>query len=78
MLDFCAGNENTQTQFLETCVSQSDQLMEENMFCVCVCLYIDQQKPGNSRPESSVDLRGAQLHWANNLSSKKNVFKVKK
>ncbi|XP_034054140.1 rho GTPase-activating protein 15 isoform X1 [Gymnodraco acuticeps] len=34
-------------------------------------------KPGNSRPESSVDLRGAQLHWANNLSSKKNVFKLR-
>lgn len=35
------------------------------------------QKPGNSRPESSVDLRGAKLHWANELSSKKNVFKVR-
>lgn len=35
------------------------------------------QKPGNSRPESSVDLRGAKLHWANQLSSKKNVFKVR-
>ncbi|XP_038553446.1 rho GTPase-activating protein 15 isoform X6 [Micropterus salmoides] len=34
-------------------------------------------KPGNSRPESSVDLRGAQLHWANELSSKKNVFKLR-
>ncbi|XP_032368421.1 rho GTPase-activating protein 15 isoform X2 [Etheostoma spectabile] len=34
-------------------------------------------RPGNSRPESSVDLRGAQLHWANNLSSKKNVFKLR-
>ncbi|XP_047188918.1 rho GTPase-activating protein 15 isoform X2 [Scophthalmus maximus] len=34
-------------------------------------------KPGNSRPESSVDLRGAQLHWANQLSSKKNVFKLR-
>ncbi|XP_034389542.1 rho GTPase-activating protein 15 isoform X3 [Cyclopterus lumpus] len=34
-------------------------------------------KPGNSRPESSVDLRGAQLHWANDLSSKKNVFKLR-
>ncbi|KAG7267900.1 hypothetical protein CRUP_015583, partial [Coryphaenoides rupestris] len=30
-------------------------------------------KPGNSRPESSVDLRGAQLDWADYLSSKKNV-----
>uniref|UniRef100_A0A8C6T585 Rho GTPase activating protein 9 n=1 Tax=Neogobius melanostomus TaxID=47308 RepID=A0A8C6T585_9GOBI len=29
------------------------------------------------RPESSVDLRGAQLHWANDLSSKKNVFKLR-
>lgn len=36
------------------------------------------QKPGNSRPESSVDLRGAQLQWANDLSSKKNVFKVRR
>ncbi|KAM7422910.1 hypothetical protein PAMA_010782 [Pampus argenteus] len=34
-------------------------------------------KPGNSRPESSMDLRGAQLHWANELSSKKNVFKLR-
>lgn len=34
-------------------------------------------KPGNSRPESSVDLRGAKLHWANQLSSKKNVFKLR-
>ncbi|XP_030275536.1 rho GTPase-activating protein 15 isoform X6 [Sparus aurata] len=34
-------------------------------------------KPGNSRPESSVDLRGAQIHWANELSSKKNVFKLR-
>lgn len=34
-------------------------------------------KPGNSRPESSVDLRGAQLNWANDLSSKKNVFKLR-
>ncbi|KAM6946624.1 rho GTPase-activating protein 9 isoform 2-T4 [Lycodopsis pacificus] len=34
-------------------------------------------KPGNSRPESSVDLRGAQLHWAKDLSSKKNVFKLR-
>ncbi|XP_029947215.1 rho GTPase-activating protein 15 isoform X3 [Salarias fasciatus] len=34
-------------------------------------------KPGNSRPESSVDLRGAKLHWTNELSSKKNVFKLR-
>uniref|UniRef100_A0A1A8I5N8 Rho GTPase activating protein 9 n=2 Tax=Nothobranchius kuhntae TaxID=321403 RepID=A0A1A8I5N8_NOTKU len=34
-------------------------------------------KPGNSRPESSVDLRGAHLNWANELSSKKNVFKLR-
>ncbi|XP_034543130.1 rho GTPase-activating protein 15 isoform X1 [Notolabrus celidotus] len=34
-------------------------------------------RPGNSRPESSVDLRGAKLHWANELSSKKNVFKLR-
>ncbi|XP_057703254.1 rho GTPase-activating protein 15 isoform X2 [Corythoichthys intestinalis] len=34
-------------------------------------------KPGNSCPESSVDLRGAKLHWANELSSKKNVFKLR-
>ncbi|KAA0712657.1 Rho GTPase-activating protein 9 [Triplophysa tibetana] len=34
-------------------------------------------KPGNSRPESSVDLRGAQMQWANDLSSKKNVFKLR-
>lgn len=40
-----------------------------------LCVYWN-QKPGNSRPESSVDLRGAHLNWANELSSKKNVFKV--
>ncbi|XP_016892032.1 rho GTPase-activating protein 15 isoform X1 [Cynoglossus semilaevis] len=34
-------------------------------------------KPGNSCPESSVDLRGAQLQWTNDLSSKKNVFKLR-
>uniref|UniRef100_A0AAY4AUW4 Rho GTPase activating protein 9 n=1 Tax=Denticeps clupeoides TaxID=299321 RepID=A0AAY4AUW4_9TELE len=34
-------------------------------------------RPGKSRPESSVDLRGAQLQWANDLSSKKNVFKLR-
>ncbi|XP_056092202.1 rho GTPase-activating protein 15 isoform X2 [Rhinichthys klamathensis goyatoka] len=37
----------------------------------------DSWKPGHSRPESSVDLRGAQLQWANDLSSKKNVFKLR-
>ncbi|XP_046705654.1 rho GTPase-activating protein 15 isoform X2 [Silurus meridionalis] len=37
----------------------------------------DSWKPGNSCPESSVDLRGAQLQWANELSSKKNVFKLR-
>ncbi|XP_063070960.1 rho GTPase-activating protein 9 isoform X2 [Engraulis encrasicolus] len=34
-------------------------------------------RPGNSRPESSVDLRGAQLQWADALSSRKNVFKLR-
>ncbi|XP_042563716.1 rho GTPase-activating protein 15 isoform X2 [Clupea harengus] len=34
-------------------------------------------RPGNSRPESSVDLRGAQLQWADTLSSRKNVFKLR-
>ncbi|TRY97378.1 hypothetical protein DNTS_032898 [Danionella cerebrum] len=34
-------------------------------------------KPGSSRPESSVDLRGAQLQWAAELSSKRNVFKLR-
>ncbi|KAM7006510.1 rho GTPase-activating protein 9 isoform 5-T5 [Tautogolabrus adspersus] len=34
-------------------------------------------RPGNSRPESSMDLRGAKLHWAHELSSKKNVFKLR-
>lgn len=37
----------------------------------------DSWKPGNSCPESSVDLRGAQLQWTNELSSKKNVFKLR-
>ncbi|XP_051996514.1 rho GTPase-activating protein 15-like [Xyrauchen texanus] len=37
----------------------------------------DSWKPGHSRPESSVDLRGAQLLWANDLSSRKNVFKLR-
>ncbi|KYO34316.1 rho GTPase-activating protein 9 [Alligator mississippiensis] len=31
-------------------------------------------KPGCSRPESSVDLRGAALDWARDLSSRKNVI----
>ncbi|XP_039602474.1 rho GTPase-activating protein 15 [Polypterus senegalus] len=31
-------------------------------------------KPGHSKPESSIDLRGAQLHWVNDMSSRKNVF----
>uniref|UniRef100_A0A673WL21 Rho GTPase activating protein 9 n=2 Tax=Salmo trutta TaxID=8032 RepID=A0A673WL21_SALTR len=34
-------------------------------------------KPGNSHPESSVDLRGAVVQWTNDLSSKKNVFKLR-
>ncbi|XP_062401822.1 rho GTPase-activating protein 15 isoform X2 [Sardina pilchardus] len=34
-------------------------------------------RPGNSRPESSVDLRGAQLQWTDSLSSRKNVFKLR-
>nr|XP_046167203.1 rho GTPase-activating protein 9 isoform X4 [Oncorhynchus gorbuscha] len=34
-------------------------------------------KPGNSCPESSVDLRGAVVQWTNDLSSKKNVFKLR-
>lgn len=50
--------------------------LEEKLNFLRVTLYF-KQKPGNSRPESSVDLRGAQLHWANELSSKKNVFKVR-
>uniref|UniRef100_A0A673FSW8 Rho GTPase activating protein 9 n=1 Tax=Sinocyclocheilus rhinocerous TaxID=307959 RepID=A0A673FSW8_9TELE len=36
----------------------------------------DSWKPGNSCPESSVDLRGAQLQWANDLSSRKNLRTV--
>ncbi|KAF5905676.1 rho GTPase-activating protein 9, partial [Clarias magur] len=39
--------------------------------------HVQNTKPGNSCPESSVDLRGAQLQWANDLSSKKNVFKLR-
>lgn len=34
------------------------------------------QCPASSRPESSVDLRGAALDWARHLSSKKNVIHV--
>ncbi|XP_034275127.1 rho GTPase-activating protein 9 isoform X2 [Pantherophis guttatus] len=30
--------------------------------------------PSGSRPESSVDLRGARIEWARDLSSKRNVF----
>ena len=59
-------------------LNQSSKLNVEKMLQICTftCL-LKKQKPGNSRPESSVDLRGAQLHWANELSSKKNVFKVR-
>lgn len=42
-----------------------------------LCGVIVTQRPGNSKPDSSVDLRGAQLHWATELSSKKNVFRVR-
>ncbi|KAG9491573.1 hypothetical protein GDO78_000211 [Eleutherodactylus coqui] len=31
-------------------------------------------KPSNSKPESSMDLRGAYIDWAQDLSSKKNVI----
>lgn len=34
------------------------------------------QCPASSCPESSVDLRGAALDWARDLSSKKNVIHV--
>ncbi|XP_074989727.1 rho GTPase-activating protein 9 isoform X3 [Calonectris borealis] len=33
--------------------------------------------PASSRPESSVDLRGAALDWAHDLSSKKNVIHLR-
>ncbi|NXK55575.1 RHG09 protein, partial [Chauna torquata] len=33
--------------------------------------------PASSRPESSVDLRGAALDWARHLSSKKNVIRLR-
>ncbi|PKU34129.1 rho gtpase-activating protein 9 [Limosa lapponica baueri] len=33
--------------------------------------------PASSRPESSVDLRGAALDWAHDLSSKKNVLHLR-
>ncbi|XP_054658826.1 rho GTPase-activating protein 9-like [Grus americana] len=34
-------------------------------------------RPASSRPESSVDLRGAALDWARDLSSKKNVIHLR-
>ncbi|XP_053564160.1 rho GTPase-activating protein 9 isoform X2 [Bombina bombina] len=34
-------------------------------------------KPSNSKPESSVDLRGASIDWAQEMSSKKNVIHLR-
>ncbi|XP_068123555.1 rho GTPase-activating protein 9 isoform X2 [Hyperolius riggenbachi] len=34
-------------------------------------------KPANSKPETSVDLRGASLDWAQDMSSKKNVIHLR-
>lgn len=34
-------------------------------------------KPSNSKPESSVDLRGAYIDWAQDMSSKKNVIHLR-
>ncbi|XP_053311714.1 rho GTPase-activating protein 9 isoform X2 [Spea bombifrons] len=34
-------------------------------------------KPSNSKPESSVDLRGANIDWAQEMSSKKNVIHLR-
>uniref|UniRef100_A0A8C5RVN5 Rho GTPase activating protein 9 n=1 Tax=Laticauda laticaudata TaxID=8630 RepID=A0A8C5RVN5_LATLA len=36
--------------------------------------YKDPKTPSGSRPESSVDLRGARIEWARDLSSKRNVI----
>lgn len=63
-------------QYMGQCSQVSVDKMQKHIFFVCLFCVNQKQKPGNSRPESSVDLRGAQLHWANELSSKKNVFKV--
>lgn len=52
-------------------------MSKENPLCFLFIVTNQPQKPGNSCPESSVDLRGAQLQWTNDLSSKKNVFKVR-
>ncbi|XP_073432927.1 rho GTPase-activating protein 9 isoform X2 [Dendrobates tinctorius] len=34
-------------------------------------------KPSNSKPESSMDLRGADIDWAQDMSSKKNVIHLR-
>ncbi|XP_044143020.1 rho GTPase-activating protein 9 isoform X2 [Bufo gargarizans] len=34
-------------------------------------------KPSNSKPESSMDLRGACINWAQDMSSKKNVIRLR-
>ncbi|XP_077339720.1 rho GTPase-activating protein 9 isoform X1 [Lithobates pipiens] len=34
-------------------------------------------KPSNSKPESSMDLRGASIDWAQDMSSKKNVIHLR-
>lgn len=70
-------NQKKTTHNSETNIGWFCQRNSEIIYFVCVCVC-QTQKPGNSRPESSVDLRGAQLNWANELSSKKNVFKVRK
>lgn len=69
---FCCEKE---IRSLKSIFKKKNQSPEHKRKFIQLFIYF-QQKPGNSRPESSVDLRGAQLHWANELSSKKNVFKV--
>lgn len=59
-----------------TCIQLSQTVIQKKISKLSVYRFSEKQKPGNSRPESSVDLRGAQLNWANELSSKKNVFKA--
>ncbi|KAF6738787.1 Rho GTPase-activating protein 15 [Oryzias melastigma] len=61
----------------KTKIAEGGRKLRKNWGSSWVVLVGNSLKPGSSRPESSVDLRGAQLHWANELSSKKNVFKLR-
>ncbi|XP_072105062.1 rho GTPase-activating protein 15-like [Mobula birostris] len=46
----------------------------QTVISVQICVLLDQQ---SDRPESSVDLRGSLIEWTKEMSSKKNVFRLR-